>query len=260
MIEIEGWCPLYTGCGYGHTWYEAKHTEIPVQVQEYMVNTFGETGLPWWDGDSDKLCEWAVDCIMNYKRDRVIDYLKNEDNWGKVLKPTENELAHSLLYDIKDGQKVEGVVDTSDCSPRDDVIENLEVFCRVFGCSELLDKANIQRPVHTESTTDDISDEQLQEEEDISPHDALVMRLNVLGVHTVRNSEGKKLYFKYSDTDKVLMNLVHKTISDNPGELEVLAVKDDGKEYTTGMTVNMKAYPKLLQLYVSRANLNKARK
>ena len=260
MIEIEGWCPLYTGCGYGRNWYEAKHTEIPVQVQEYMVNTFGETGLPWWDGDSNKLCEWAVKCIMDYKRDRVISYLKNEDNWGKVLKPTENELAHSLLYDIKDGQEVEGVVDKSDCTPRDDVLENLEVFCRVFGCLELLEKANIQRPVHTESTTDNISDEQLQEEEDISPHDALVMRLNILGVHTTRNSEGKKLYFKYSDTDKVLMNLVHKVISENPGELEVLAVKDDGKEYTTGMTVSMKAYPKLLQLYVSRANLNKARK
>lgn len=260
MLEIEGWCPLYTGCGYGRNWYEAKHTEIPVQVQEYMVNTFGEEGLSWWDGDADKLCKWVVDTIMNYKRDRVLNYLKDENNWGKVLKPTENELAHSLLSDIKDGQEVEGVVDTSDCTPVDDVIENLKVFCKVFGCLDLFEKANIQRPVHTENTTDNISDEELQEEEDISAHDALIMRLNILGVHSVQTSEGRKVYFKYSDTDKVLMNLVYNTIKANPGDIEVLAVKDDGKEYTTGMSVNMKAYPKLLQLYVSRANLAKVKK
>lgn len=254
MLEMEGWCPLFIGAGYGRNWYEAKKTEIPVQVQQMFVDTYGESGLDWWNGDVDKLCKWVVNHIMTYKRDRVINYLKNKDNWGKVLNPAENELAHSLLKDIQNGQEVEGAV-TNDCSPSKDVLENLQEFCRVFNCMELYENANIQKPVETSSSIDNTSDEELQKEEDIDPHKVLLMRVNMVGVHSSKTSEGRKIYFKYSDKDKVLMSLIHKTIKNNPGDVEVIAIKDDGCEYLTGMTCSIKAYPKLLQLYVNRANI-----
>ena len=255
MLEMEGWCPLFIGAGYGHNWYEAKKTEIPVQVQQYFVDNYGESGIDWWDGNTDKLCDWVVHNITTYKRDRVINYLKDENNWGKVFKPTENELAHSLLKDIQGGQVVEGAI-TNDCTPNKDMLENLKEFCRVFDCIDLYEKANIQKPTEHHSTLDDTSDEELQQEEDIDPHQVLLMRLNMVGVHSTKTGDGRKLYFKYKENDVILMNLVHNTIENNPGDVEVIAIKDDGKEYLTGMSCSIKAYPKLLQLYVSRANVS----
>lgn len=258
MIEIDGWCPLFIGAGFGRTWYEAKHTEIPVQVQEFLVNTYGENGLDWWNGDTDKLCKYVVDTIMNYKRDRVINYIKNKDNWGKVFKPTENELAHSLMGDILDGQEVEGCIDNHP-NVNDDMVENLKEFCRIFDCLDAFYKADIQKPAQSVNTIDDTKDEDLIEEEDIDPHELVLARLNMLGVFTSKNSSGSKLYFKYSDTNKVLMSLVHNTLVKEQGDVEVIAVKDDGVEYTTGIKTSVKAYPKLVQLYASNRNLTKSR-
>ena len=256
MLEIEGWCPLFIGAGYGHNWYEAKKTEIPVQVQQYFVDTYGKNGIDWWNGDTDRLCSWVVECIMEYKRDRVLNYLKDESNWGKVFKPTENELAHSLLKDIRGGLSVEGAVNT-DCKPNQDMLENLKEFCRVFDCIDLYEKANVQKPAEHHSGLEDTNDEELQQEEDIDPASVRLMRLNMIGVFREKSSSGDKLYFKYKDNDSVLMGLVKKAIEDNPGDIEVRTVKDDGTEYLTGLTCSMKAYPKLLQLYVSRANIGR---
>lgn len=256
MLEIEGWCPLFIGAGFGRTWYEAKKTEIPVQVQEYLVNTYGETGVDWWQGDTAHLCNWVVNSIMEYKRDRVRDYIKNEDNWGKVLKPAENELAHSLLSDMKRGIKVEGAIDT-EINPSKDMIENLKEFARVFDCLDVFEQANIQAPAQAERNNleSDEEDEVLQREDDIDPHKVLLMRLNMIGVHSAKTGDGTKIYFKYHENDPVFMKLVRGTIDKHSGEIEVIAIKDDGCEYTTGLTTSMAAYPKLLQLYLSRNNV-----
>lgn len=256
MINIDGWCPLFIGAGFGRSWYEAKHTEIPVQVQDYFVGTFGESGLDWWNGDSDRLCEFVVNTIMNYKRDRVLNYLKNEDNWGKVFQPTENELAHSLMYDILDGQKVEGCID-SNPKMSDDMIENLKEFCRIFDCLDLFEKANVQKPVHTETQSpqqvDSDDTEPLDSESD--PKEVMMARLNMMGVYTSRTAEGNFLYFKYTDRDKVFMNNLYALFSKNRGDVEVIAVKDDGSMYTTGLKTSNVAYSRALQLFLSRKNI-----
>ena len=69
MIDIEGWTTLFTGMGVGSTWYEAKKTEIPVQVQESLVGTFADNCPEWWNGDTPALSRFIVDSIMNYKRE-----------------------------------------------------------------------------------------------------------------------------------------------------------------------------------------------
>lgn len=260
MLDIEGWCPLYTGMGFGRNWYEAKHTEIPVQVQQRISEEYGEQGFDWWTGDVDLLCKYTVNTILNYKRDRVINYLKDEKNWGTIFNPTENELCHSLLKDMSDGQEVEGTIpDVGEIVPSQDMLENLKEFCRVFGCLDLYEKANIQKPEYKESTTnvnlsvDDNLDE-IPEEDAISAKESLIMRVNMMGVHSVSKDGERTLYFRYTNNG-VFMNLVKKAIDSEDGDVNVCAVKDDGEIYTTSLKTGIKAYPKLLQLYLSKKNM-----
>lgn len=263
MLKIEGWCPLYIGAGYGRNWYEAKHTEIPVQVQESIVVNYGDNGFDWWDGNTSKLCTNIVEMIEEYKRDRVLDYLKNEDNWNKVFKPTENELCHSLLKDIKGGMTVEGAVDTS-CTPSDDMIENLKEFCRVFDCMDLFEKANIQKPVVEEKTegaqfTNSTLEDSEELEESQNTLDLIKMRVNMMGVHSTYQNGKRAIYFRYDEGNVVLLRLVRKTIESMQGDVPVYALKD-GEIYETGLTTNIKAYPKILSLYMSNRNMSKVGK
>jgi len=254
MLDIEGWCPLYTGMGFGRTWYEAKHTEIPVQVQEMISDNYGETGMDWWDGNTKKLCDWTVNEILLYKKNRVLDYLKDKENWGKVFKPTENELCHSLLKDIKGGLTVEGVV-VDDATTYEDMLENLAEFCRVFDCMDLYEKANIQKPIHKEqnSSLNTIEvNENDEEEEDMKQ--TLIMRVNTMGVHSQLSDGKREIYFRYDENNSVLMGLVRKTLESMPGDIPVYAIKN-GEEYSTGLSTDVKVYPKLLQLYLSSRNL-----
>lgn len=257
MLDIEGWCPLYIGVGFGKNWYQAKSTEIPVQVQDKMIDTWGNAGLDWWDGDVDKLYKWEVDEINDYRRDRVIAYINNENNWGKVLSPIENSLAHEVLSEIEAGVEVHGVVNT-DVHSSKDMIENLEAFCVAFGYEDVFKKADIRKPEVSKKESIDSGNDgfSVDDIEEQSMEDILNMRLKLIGVHSVMTGDGKKVYFRYDDNNLVLMKLVYNIVKNNPGNIDVIAVKN-GELYSTGMSIDMKAYPKLLQLYMNSANATK---
>ena len=74
-----------------------------------------------------------------------------------------------------------------------------------------------------------------------------------MGVIQSSNGDGRRLYFRF-DNNPVFMSLVKKTIEENPGDIEVRAFKGD-EEFSTGLKVSSKAYPKLLQLYLNARNL-----
>lgn len=252
MLKIPGWCPLYIGAGFGTNWYDAKKTEIPVQVQEIIENKWGDTGLDWWDGDTEKLFYWEVGMINDYKRDRVINFLKNESNWGKVLPPVENAFAHEVLDEIAIGRHVDGVVDKT-IKSHEDTLKNLKNFCNAFGIQELFEKADIQQPVYKEEKQDVFSDNDYDEEENsISLFDMTMMKVQQLGIGL--DSLNKKVYFRYEANDIPLMNLIHSIVSKNPGTYEVLAVKGDNDVYGTGLSVDLKVYRNLLSAYMSRRN------
>lgn len=253
MLEIEGWCPLFIGCGFGRNWYEAKKTELPVQVQDKFINTWGESGLDWWDGDSDRLYNWEIDEINNYRSGRVVSYLKDENNWGKVLNPVINTLTYEVMEEIKDGVEVSGVVDKDFEIIPDDMILNLKNFCKAFGLLDLFDKAGIIKPEHKEAPVTPTEEEVLEDAEEYSMEDMIRMRLNNLGVYLSRSGNGNTLYFKYSDKDSNFMSVLHRIMVSSPGETEVLALKDDGLFYSTGLQVDRKIYPKIVQLYVQRS-------
>lgn len=257
MLEIEGWCPLFIGCGFGRNWYEAKSTELPVQVQDKFINEWGDTGLDWWNGDSSRLYEWEVDQINDYRSSRVINYLKDKNNWGKVLNPVINNLTYEVMEEIKSGVEVYGVVCKDINIIKDDIIKNLKEFCKAFGLSDLFTQANILKPEHNEvSSTNNIEMENvLEEQEEYSAEDIIKMRLKTLGVCMSRDGSGNKIYFSYLDNDIVTMRIVHKIMVENPGDVEVLAVKSDNQIYTTGLKVSSSIYPRLVQLYVQRNSL-----
>ena len=252
MIKIEGWCPLFIGAGFGRTWYEAKHTEIPVQLQDTFINNYGESGVSWWTGDTNVLCDYVSNAILDYKRDRVINYLKNQDNWGKILKPVENELAHSLLYEIQDGVKIDGCVDTN-CEVKEDMLENLKEFCRVFDCLDLYEKANIQKPSEEtpsisdtpSNVTNSVTSECLDD-----PRSIALARVNLTGAYI----NGGNLYFKYMPEAVTLMNVVEQVLSSCKGDLDVYAIDEKGNLYSTDIKVSTSALPKLIPLYLSYKN------
>lgn len=257
MLKIKGWCPLFIGAGFGRNWYEAKNTEIPVQVQDAMVNNWGDNGLDWWDGNNDRLYRWEKDMINDYRRDRVINYLKNEDNWGKVFSPTENSLAHEVMDEIKGGEQVHGVV-TTDFEIKSDMIENLEQFCIAFGLQDLFAKADIKRPEHSHENTvsSDDEEEDFSEDEEEAAKRAFDARIRSFGVHSVRNSKGAIIYFRYDKKDPALMKQVYSVAKNHPGSAKLYAVKEDGI-YDTGMSLAPARYQDLLRLYITRANIRK---
>lgn len=258
MLDIDGWCPLYTGAGFGTNWYDAKKTEIPVQVQEKIVNTWGDSGLSWWDGDTEKLFFWEVGEINDYKRDRVINYLKNEDNWNKVFSPVENGFAHEVLEEVMSGRHVDGVVDKENIHTSKDMVENLEEFCRVFGCLDLFEKANVQRPSATAVKEEvDLGDEE-EKIERVDPYVLVKSRLDLMGVSFLEREGKRKLYFRFDEDDPTLMRTIKNLLVENPGDIGVYTFRG-GKEYSVGMSASSRVYTKLTSAYMMRKNMRKSR-
>lgn len=260
MIDIDGWAPLYIGAGMGSTWYEAKKTEIPVQVQGALIEKYSDNCPSWWQGDTGMLYNFIVDNIMEYKRDRVIDYLKDENNRGKVLNPTVNELCHELLKDIKGGQKVKGALDV-EFELKKDVIECLEEFCKVFDCKELLEKADVRRPEISQdaNTSDDLEEDDDEEIEEMDVTSTILSRLESLGVANVFGSDGKRvIYFRYEPNNTLLMAQVRRILEKEKGKVEVRTFQNN-VEMTTGLYVDPKVYPRILQLYMADKNLKRQR-
>lgn len=255
MIDIEGWCPLFTGMGFGDTWYEAKGTEIPVQVQELLINKYAEHCPEWWDGDTRKLCDFVVNEINTYNASRVLNYLKDENNWGKVLMPTENKLLHGVLKNIRKGVKYDGMV-CDDAVVSDDVRESVSSFLRCFGADYLIDNVDIQELKATNVALPSAPVEKVEDVVDIDPCEALKMRVGSMGVVQSSDGDGKKLYIRM-DENPVFMGIVKKTLETHSGgNIEVRTFKD-GQEYKVGISVDAQAYPKLLQLYLSARNMNR---
>lgn len=255
MLEIPGWCPLYIGAGFGTNWYDAKKTEIPVQVQELIANTWGDSGLAWWDGDTANLFDWEVGLINDYKRDRVIDYLKDSENWNKVIKPVENGFAHEVLDELNSGRHVDGVVN-KDVKSKKGTVENLEQFCKAFGVIDLFEKANIQEPVYKEeensSSGTNLNKNILEDEDKVDPFKLILTKVKELGV--ALDTDNKKVYIRYDDDDKILMNVVYNVVTRYPGNYEVMAVRNGKDLYTTDTSMSLGGYRDLLSAYLSRRN------
>ena len=256
MLEINGWCPLFIGCGFGTNWYEAKNIEIPVQVQEQLTRDYGESGVEWWNGDGAGLRDFVVKTIDEYGRDRVMGYLKDPSNKGKVLSPAINTLAHNVVESILGGADIEGCV-CKNIKKCDDMIENLQEFCKAFNCMDLFTEAEVKSAVHVEhtqeeSTVGDSSEEWHSEEDDLMS--ALFARLKVTGVVYDQGQEDRRIYISYLN-DANFMSIIGRTLAQNPGKSPVFAVKDE-EVYSVNASVSPSVYPTLLKLYMQYFRLH----
>ena len=112
MLDLEGWCPLYIGFGFGSHWYNAKKTEIPVQLQQEIIDKYGVKGFPFWGGNIHELYEWEVRQIYDYKVRRIREYLEDEENHNKVISPVISAFLFEVMPYVKSLDKLRGVVNS----------------------------------------------------------------------------------------------------------------------------------------------------
>ena len=86
------WCPLYMGFGFGNCWYDAKKIELPIRMQWELVDRYGESGYPDWDGDVDKFCKGIPDMIRDFQIREMWYMLTLEENQGVQIDPEINNI------------------------------------------------------------------------------------------------------------------------------------------------------------------------
>ena len=91
------WCPLYMGCGFGRSWYEAKSVEWAIRLQWESVEKYGVSGMPDWDGDVDKFCNKIPDVIRDFEVRDIHNQLVDENSQGKEIKPALNSAMLDLV-------------------------------------------------------------------------------------------------------------------------------------------------------------------
>ena len=253
MMKIEGWCPLYTGMGCGANWDDAKHIEIPTQVQEDLLGKYGETGFDWWNGDPKLLYKKMEEAIYDYKRDRVINYLKDPENHGKALKSVENDFAHEIIGIVNKGKYSKGVVNF-DLQPEHDVLKNLENFCKMFGSEDLFKEAGIvkteAKAVEAENIDVDLSNVKPSEFEDMdfdSQEGYLKEAVEAWGLMKAQGQE--RVYVNANN--KIFFNLVKKSL-ETEGVYEVWIIADQfDKPRKTKYYISAREYTSLQQAYIA---------
>lgn len=96
-VKIAGWCPLYMGFGFGMSWYEAKKTELPIQLQWELVEKYGETGYPKWHGDGYELCAEIPEILRDFSVRHIMNCLTDEEQQGKEIKVATNKAMLEVL-------------------------------------------------------------------------------------------------------------------------------------------------------------------
>lgn len=107
------WCPLYMGFGYGMSWYEAKSVELPIRLQWEIVERYGDTGFPHWDGNGRKFFDNVPDMLRDFEIRDVHTQLVDVDSQGKEIKPALNS---TILDLVKADSKIYSKAVTEFCA------------------------------------------------------------------------------------------------------------------------------------------------
>lgn len=96
-VKIDGWCPLYMGFGFGTSWYEAKHVELPIGLQQEFIDKYGVTGYPLWHGNGEELCASIPDLLRDFAIRDTTRQLLLEESQGHMIKPALNKSVWDTL-------------------------------------------------------------------------------------------------------------------------------------------------------------------
>lgn len=131
------WCPLYMGFGYGMSWYEAKSVELPIKLQWEIVEKYGETGFPEWNGDGRKFCDTIPDKLRDFEVRDIRAQLLDPESQGKEIKPTLN---NQVLGCVKDDAKLysEALSDYMQMDYQE--VEQIGIAQYLYNCEPMLCK------------------------------------------------------------------------------------------------------------------------
>lgn len=258
MIKLDGWCPLYIGAGMGHSWYEAKKTELPVQVQDAIMKA-GPEGLPWWDGDVDKLVEWENYLINDFAKDSVIEYLKVEDNWGKKIALVAGGQVQNALKVAKKGGLIHGVVEgIADITIPDSTLDQMVEFGRVFGVSDLVEQAAFIEPIEEEDGAVDYDAMVKVNPEDVKFDQedyVLTRRTSAETFGAAILDRIQYVMIKADSTPTSWNDIIMQKITSNPGTYKVcLVVGEGGDIVETDKMVSPEICSQLITLYGNMQN------
>lgn len=254
MTEIPGWCPLYIGAGYGKSWYEAKKTELPVQVQEQLM----EEGIGEWDGDIDALNVKFHQMIADFYVKAVKDWARTVDS-EREIPPAEQGFIKSALDYAKSDVIIADQVQ-AEVPDYDTVLESFEVFQTVFGATEMLEGGSVVEelePVEVDMDNYRVEpgDVHFQEED---PMELLRARIQLTGAV---KSPDREVFIRYVETDPGWGQIVGKLLeihSDTTDAgMPVKLIDDSGNVHETPHTVSIKILSAVTKQFLGRKLVGK---
>lgn len=90
VVVADDWAPLYMGFGYGMNWYEAKSVELPIKLQWEIVDKYGITGFPNWNGNGREFCDGVPAMLRDFEIRDITKQITAEESQGKEIKPALN--------------------------------------------------------------------------------------------------------------------------------------------------------------------------
>lgn len=247
QVKIDGWCPLYMGFGYGDNWYQAKKTEIPIQLQYKMIEDFNSTGLDW-NGIPSDFCKQLPKCIDDFTKSSVDEYLVDSSNYGGYMKTS----IYSSMMDILSDTLGKGNVPEA----LDDMIEK---YCEIRGISvpagsfieAKLDgkSADIEADnlVNTSFNMDDDEDEMSMAEK----QRVRDLRIETLGLYL--DIDEKIVYLKL--VPKYFLDIIKgRTNMEGVGYNIVFVDSDKKTNYTTKSYLDSSSIEDIQSMYITYMN------
>ncbi len=112
QLEIDGFCKLYAGAGFGNSWYEAKKKDYPPQYIDILIKDYDANPNSPWHGDAQRHLKELDAGFEEYKVGRVQDFIYAPEHRGEIIKPSINSLMVEVVGGIvKEAQKSPDLLD-----------------------------------------------------------------------------------------------------------------------------------------------------
>lgn len=210
QLEIDGFCKLYAGAGFGNSWYEAKKKDYPPQYIDTLIKDYDANPNSPWHGDGQRHLKELDAGFEQYKINRVQDFIYSPEHKGEIVKPLINSLLVEVSGNIiKEAQSSPALLDRYNgvlgrlAIPKEGKAElkAFEDFAAIFSEKYGHDPATITVVApDAKLTTTDLSESQQEEEEDLSYMDAKFTIGDRLDIsHYFVDYEERRLYLDHME-------------------------------------------------------------
>jgi len=234
--DYKGFCPVFCGVGFGHSWYEAKsdlselNTQAGHQLYSKADSIYWEESEHYTSGDVVELMGRE---IKAYKIRYLTDYMMNPDNMDKVIRP----YAYAMLQDTNKGYYVGDLlidganVDKSSLQlksaltlnePTKDGLEGLlESFITVYMSD--IEPTSI-KIIDPESIKEEVKEEAIKDKE--------IMLLEDIHIGGITGDDYLLTMGYYADSEQLILNLAGLDI----GKIEaikrfIIKHRDEDEDY-----------------------------